>query len=691
MPTVPRKPRKLFRRHLLPWLALPLAVVVMAAGCAPTASAPGPTTTTTTTTTIPPGPSVFCQIWALRNPKGPNGPIPPERPFVYPLVGDALLRGQEIQQTGSDCTDRSSRIIFTQAEIIGRDIFLPKENEIDGVIQKPTTPYSQTLAAGQAQAPSIEIASFNVELSFTGIRIYGSLRVVINGAASIITFDGRLQDLQNFSVTVATTALSIPGFTTAPIEASGSFKRVAGVNSIDFTAKIPGLQIGDLSVTDVALDLAATTTTGLTASIAGKVAVSGNQVELALSAAFNSRGELIDIQGTLGVDVSSTLSDGTLVALNGQLNLSGQSTSIVASFVGTGTYGPDAIARAAGRVEIDSFGVLTIDGLFDVSKPGSSLRLEGRLVFDGPNGTASLSAIGSGSYSGFNTAGEIVELSGTVTTTLINGVLTTTVDGSLRVGALRGDASASVVVNGATTTLDLTGRVRTGTFDANVRGTLVFSGGLVDSVALTGTLLAPAQVGDVTANGTITVTGTSRTGLVIDLGGTFVGPGVNVQGSARVALDTQGALTNLSAFVSGTLSQGGWNLSGFTGSLVMDKDGLVATGAGFIGGAGVQYGQASGSLTVLGGVPVLNLQGQASVRSGSKAVFGDFSIVNNELTMARVGLIYPPIAFDPERVWVRLQLGSTGQCTNIRVLEATFLIGLFGGGQIAANNLNCPL
>jgi hypothetical protein len=78
------------------------------------------------------------------------------------------------------------------------------------------------------------------------------------------------------------------------------------------------------------------------------------------------------------------------------------------------------------------------------------------------------------------------------------------------------------------------------------------------------------------------------------------------------------------------------------------------------------------------------------VTSGSKTVFGDFVIADNELQMARVGLVYPPIVIDPEFLWVRLTTNSAGGCTRVQLLDSTFLAGLFFGIQQAKADLACP-
>lgn len=178
-------------------LLLPL---VVALACTRASGAPVPTTTTptTTTTTVPPTSGLFCKIWKIRHPKGPDGlPAPAPKPYIYDLDVDTVVHARPVEQRGTDCQDPAARVQMFDGEIIGSDLYFPATNTIDGLQMKPT-PYSQTLAPGQAQASTVEIASLNIERSLAGIRIYGSLRITINGAVSIVAFDGTYLDLHYF-------------------------------------------------------------------------------------------------------------------------------------------------------------------------------------------------------------------------------------------------------------------------------------------------------------------------------------------------------------------------------------------------------------------------------------------------------------------------------------------------------------
>lgn len=679
LPTAPRRRRTVA-------LAALLVVLVTAAACAPTTPSP---TTTSTTTTLPPGQQVLCKIWDQRTHVDDQGnPVAPTPPFIYELDDETVVHAREVSQTGKDCTDPAARLRFQQGEIVGKDLYYPPHNHLDGP-QFATTAYSLTLAEGQVQTPSVEIASFNIELSTQGIRIYGTLRVTINGVASIVSFDGRFQDLENFSVRLDAPSLQLPGLASRPVSASGSLERRAGENSLRFDAEVPELQVGDIGLERVALHLSATTTTGLQASVQGTARTAGSTATLALSVDFDAAGQLRQVDGAFDLSLSSYASNGDLVQLDGRVRLSGQASALQASFSGSGRIGSDTITNASGSVRIEPGGVVRLDGVFEADRGGSSLRLEGSLVFDGSQAYPSLQAIAAGAFTGVTAQGEIVEIRGTVTVSNPGGVLTTTVDGALRVGALRGTAHAQVVTNGATTTLQVSGRIASGDIDADVGGTIVFAGTSVESVDLSGRLRRAATVGEVTATGQVRVTG-GPNGWQAQIDGRFQGTGVDVSGGASLVVDPNGDLVSLRAGVTGSLSDGRWGVGGFAGSLVADPSTAVLTGRGTVIGSHVNYGVASGSLVVSGGVATLQFQGQVSITSGSKSVYGDVTIADGELRMARVGIVYPPILIDPERVWVRLSLGDGGKCVNFQVLEATFLIGLFTGGQIARADLECP-
>ena len=690
-----RRTNGVHRRSAVFALSIVTLFAVVTAACVPTPPAlPGDTTTTTTsttttsttTTTIPsPSAQLFCKIWDIRHPVDPKGlPLPAPTPAVYFLDKDTIVHARELSQSGADCTDAKAKITFFNAEVVGKNLYLPAGNSLDGVQLKPT-PYSLTLAAGQVQAPSIEIATFNLDISLSGIRIYGTLRMTVNGVASIISFDGSFQDLENFSVTLNAPALNLPGIASAPISASGSLARVAGIDSFNFDAVVPSLTAGDLNLSNAAIHLAATTTTGLSAQIQGTLNAAGNSVSLALSAVFDANGQLTNINGSVALSFTGYDATRQPVRLNGQASFSGQASGIVASFSGSGTIGSTSVTQASGRIEINASGVVTITGLFDEVTKTGTVQFQGSIVFDGRNATPNLSAQLSGHYTGFTTAGDIVDIRGTITITRTQ----TSISGSLQIGPLVGSGSAVVTTVGTGTALALNGTVNTGTINAGVTGVIVFEGNAVSSIDLNGRLKTAATIGNLSVAGTISIT-SSGSGIAFNAAGDIAGPGVAVSGSINFVVNGQGTLVSLRAGVNGSVSSGSLTVASFAGSLVADSNSATLTGFGTMQGPGVNFGAASGSVVISGGVTTLNLQGQVSITSGSKTVFGDFSIVNNEIEMARVGIVLPPILIDPERVWARLRFNNAGTCVAFQTLEATFLIGLLTGGQAAASALACP-
>ena len=698
----PRPGRPSRRRRLLLAVAAVLVPVVAATACIPPPKPPAPTTTTTTTTTTVPPRDVFCEVWAQRLappdpktlPDGVTPPTPPVRPFAYLLDPDTVITAQEVIASGTDCKDPGALLTFQQGSIVGNRMFRPLNNLApDGPGVLLPEAYSLNLEPGRAQAPSIRIATFNIQLSRQGIRIYGTLVATINGASSTIAFDGRFQDLQNYSVTLSTQGLVIPGFTTQPLEASGRLERKAGLNTVSLNLRAPDLMVGDLAVRDVVVDLNATTTTGITLQLEGLVRTVDSQVGLRLDAAFDTTGRLRDIDGELSVDVSSTTSSGDAVQLSGLATITGSSSNLTASFLGSAQIGEDTYGRVGGTIQLDDSGLLQLDGFFDLTKAGATTRFSGTLTIDPGGATPVLSAQAAGSYSGLTTAGEIVEVDGTVTVTIINGVATTTVDGSLRVGAVRGTGTAEVVVTGGTTTLDFRGQVDLDGGTANVAGDLVFTGGEVNRVALTGSLAGTVSVGKVAFGGSFRLIGDKR-GLSASIVGAITGgtddDSLFVSGEATLELGPSGELRGARAQVTGSVSDGSYGATSFQASLVADADSAVLTGAGDFVGAGVQRGRVSAVVTVDGAGIRLDATGQAYVRSGSKTVFGDFRIVNNRLELARVALVFPPIVLDPEYLWLRLTMDPTGTCAQVTLLDATFLAGLFFGISRAKADLACP-
>jgi hypothetical protein len=412
-------------------------------------------------------------------------------------------------------------------------------------------------------------------------------------------------------------------------------------------------------------------------------------VDLRLDAAFDTAGRLRDIDGQLAIDVSSTTAGGDAVRLTGLATITGSAANLSASFLGSATIGPDDYGRVGGTITLDDSGLLQLDGFFDLVKDGTTTRFTGMLTVD-PNGASpSLRAQAAGSFSGLTTAGEIVEVAGNVTVTVVGGATRTTVDGSIRVGPLRGDGTAVVEVSGDTTTLALAGDVELAGGRATVAGELVFVDGRVGRVSLAGSLVGNVDVGKVSLAGTLRVDGDER-GLSASIDGAITGEGLNLSGAVALELEPTGAVRAVRGDVVGSASDGSYGAGSFVATLAADADGAVLTGAGDLIGAGVNRGRVSAVVTVDGGGTRLDATGQAYVTSGGSTVFGDFRITGGRLELARVALVYPPIVLDPEYLWLRLSMDPAGSCAQVQLLDATFLAGLLYGLNRAKSDLACP-
>lgn len=684
-----RAPRAGRSRAAVSIVAL-LALGLLAACVAPPELPGDTTTTTTTTTTTQPEPTTtaLCRVWEQRNRKGPDGPLPPERPFAYLLDDDTVVRAFEVVQVGEDCQQAGARLTFFNGELIGRDLYLPADNSLDGP-PRQASPYPQTLAEGQPQAPAIEIATFNVELTAAGIRIWGTLRVTAEGQVSIVSFDGTLRDLQNFVVQLDAPALVLPGLTGGPIAARGRFERSGGANRIDLRASAPSIQVDDLQLKGVELALSATTTTGMEVSVRGSMSSAGQQVQVDLAARFDALGRLVDLDGTIDASLRGA-GPGGWWELDGTVNLRGDAAGIDATFRGRGRFGGDSVARAAGELTWASNGDAILTGVFEVDAGGSRLRLEGSVTFTGSSASPSLAAVAAGAFVGTTDQGEVVEVRGTVRVVTVGGVTTTTVTGDLRVGNLRGTGSAVVESNGSRTRLRFSGRVAAGPLLADVDGDLVFDDGVVDSVELTGQLKAPLVSGGVSADGSVRIGG-DRRGLSVEITGriqSVADKSLDVAGTVVAWFEPSGALRGLRGMLGGTVSDGDWTIASFLGSFASDGTTTVLNGSGLALGPNVSYGQLSASLIVQPGSSRLNAAGQVAMATGSKRVFGDVLIVDNELVMLRAALVFPPMFIEPERIWARV-VYDKGGCARSSVIEHTFLIGLFGAADAVRTSLGC--
>ena len=672
-------------RWAIPALAA-LCLLALAAACTPPTGAPA----TTTTTSEAPQESAFCRIMRQRAERGPDGQEPPVAPFAYELDDGSIVTAREVVQVGKECTDPDARLTFHRGKVVGKDIWFPAHNHLDGP-QIATRPHSLTLDEGQAQAPDIEIASLNIELTWQGIRIWGTLRVTLDGATSTISFDGRLQDLENFSLAVDAPSLMLPGLSDSPIEASGRFVRAAGVNSFEFSAEAKELRLGETTVEQASIELSASTTSGLHVEVDATVRTHDTTAAARFSAHYDAAGTLRDMHGSFALTTTGRAPDGSTYSVDGEVTLSGDGSHLVGTFAGSAVFGDAVISRAAGTVEVGAGGQVWLWGVFEGSSNGTSVRLEGSVQFAVGEASPQLSAVAAGAFTGVTTNGDIVEVRGTVRVDSVGGVTRTTVDGSLRVGTLRGTAVAVVTTSGARTTLSVDGTIDTGAIAAQVTGDIVFDGTTVESVDLAGELRVAVQLGDVRATGDVRIQG-GTSGWSASIQGRFTGESVDVAGDAQLLLDRDGSLLYLSASVAGTVAGKAHGMAGFRGSLVADAQRAVLTGEGAVLGPTMNYGHVSGRVTLSGGEVSVDLQGQASIRSGDRTgLFGDIRIIDSRVVMGRVSLVFPPMLIDPERVWLAFEQDGEGRCTSMTVYETTFLIGIFAGRQQAADALGCPV
>jgi hypothetical protein len=87
---------------------------------------------------------------------------------------------------------------------------------------------------------------------------------------------------------------------------------------------------------------------------------------------------------------------------------------------------------------------------------------------------------------------------------------------------------------------------------------------------------------------------------------------------------------------------------------------------------------------------MLVLQGQGLIQTGNRFAVADFTIVNDDIQVARLALVYPPRLIDPERVWLKVTINSTRGCTNLQVLDSTFLISFDFNFAAFYTDLDCP-
>lgn len=543
---------------------------------------------------------------------------PPDPEEAVLVKDDVVAMAEDTTVTGDECTDSDAEVeldgaVLAEGEEIPSELNNPSSEPIAAIT-------GDEISAGEPVLDNLSVQTLSASIGPYGIRLTGNVRVTISGVTSTIGFVGTLLDLNNWSVGLSSSALTIPGITTSPVVFSGTLSSSYGVPSLSLSASASHVQVGDIEVTGASVNLAASPATGVSASIAGSLKIGPSTASGTVAVEFDKAGALVSAKADIAAHLVGYQAGGDLIDLEGTVKLEGNADETVVSFTGSGIVGDLVVNAANGSLSLET-NKATFLGVLDVQQGPNWVRFNGSIVWDGITAyTPFLTLEGGGEYSGTLADGQKVKVAGTMETTVIGGQLLTVVTGDFEVGTLAASGSAIVEVNGLTTALYVDADLMGAGFDASLDGAVVITDGLAEQVQLTAAVNGDVVLGDTTLTGA-TMDINSSYGSPLDIsfsGGLEVGTNANLTGSVDASFGPSGSLLSLVGQMNGSLTLDSWGLLNFSGSIVASPEQVTVTGSGGFSTINFPLGiNFNGSLTSSLTNPSWSLNGTARFRIGS--------------------------------------------------------------------------
>ena len=650
-----RRPR--LARTSVATLAVAL-LATLSAACTPT-TPPGQ-----------PGNTQFCEFWE----KVEEAPPTVENAV---LVKDQVVAlAEDTLVTGTACTDPNAKVALDGA-------VLAEGEEVPSELDTPDAPPIAAVTGEEiaAEAPVLEnltVKTLSADITSNGIRVRGNVAVRLSGTTSTIGFIGTLRDLDNWSVTLASTAFSIPGVTTAPAQFSGTLQVTGGVPSLSLSARnITTAKVGDVTVSGAGIDLTASPQTGVSASVFGTIKVGPSTATGSVQVVFDRVGTLVSANAEISAHLVGTQAGGKKIDLQGTLKLEGNAQQTVASFSGSGIVGDLIVNQANGSLTL-GVNKATFVGVLDVAQGPNTLRFNGSIVWDGVTAyTPYLNLEGAGEFSGTLADGQTASVKGSLTTEVIGGQIRSVVTGDFKVGTLRATGSAIVETNGASTTLYVDADLVNAGFAAQLDGAVVITDGIAELVELDAAVQGSVQLGDVTLTGA-TLKLRSTYGSTLDVafsGGLKVGSRADLTGSVNASFGPNGSLLSLTGNMDGSLLLDSWGILGFNGSVVATPDRVTLTGSGGVSLINFPAGMTfNGSFTSSLTEPSWSLHGTGRFRLASIDVASARLSLSQSAGMkaTRVGFYFAIIGI-PTYFEGDFYLKPGGGCDRVDLTGGSFL------------------
>lgn len=619
--------------------------------------------------TTPPATQQFCDFW---NKVEAAPPAADNAVLVKPDVV-ALASGTTV--TGSSCTDANAQVNLNGATL-AKGTEVPAEQGTSNTT-KVAAVTGNEIAGGQPVLDNLKLQALSAEIGTFGIRLKGNVAVTLSGTTSTIGFVGTLQDLNNWSIQLSSSNLTIPGMTVSPVVFSGTLTVANGVPSLAMSANASSVKIGEISVTGASVQLNASPINGVSANVSGTVNVGPTTASGNVAVSFDRAGALVSAKADISAHLVGTMTGGKKADLQGTVHLDGNSQQTAISFSASGVVGDLLVNKASGDLVLAT-NKATFVGVLDVQQGANVVRFNGSIVWDGITAaTPYLSIQGSGEISGTLNDGQTISVKGTLDTEIIGGQIRAVITGDFQVGTLKAKGSAIVESAGATTTLTLNAALQNAGFSATLAGVVVITDGRAETVDVSAGVTGQVKLGAVTLDGAnLHITSSYGNTLSLSFNGhVTIGSNADLSGSLDASFGPNGTLLSLVGQMDGSLQLGSWGLLGFSGSVVANPDQVTVSGSGGITTINFPLGiQFSGSFTSSLTQPSWQLNGSGQFRIGSITIASARMSLSQAAGMraTRAGFYFSIIGI-PTYFEGDFYMKSGGGCDHVNITGGSFL------------------
>lgn len=626
--------------------------------------------------TTPQTPAEFCEFW------GRVEAEPPTADKAVLVKDEVVALADQTTVQGADCNDPNAKVGLDGAVLAeGTEVPSEEGNTASAPVAAVT---GSEIAADEPVLDNVQIRALSADIVPQGIRVRGNVDVRLSGQTSTIGFVGTLSNLDTWSVSLSSSALTIPGVTQTPASFTGTLNVVNGVPTLTLNATVPSAKIGDVMIggtgtgTAATIAVTASPSTGVTAAVSGGIRVGPTTASGTMNVSFDRTGALVSAKADIAAHLVGTQAGGKKIDLTGQVKLEGNANETSVSFRGSGIVGDLQVNEANGSLTL-AVNKATFVGVLDVQQGANVVRFNGSIVWDGITAyTPFLNIEAAGEFSGTLPDGQTVAVAGEMSTVIVGGQVRSVVTGSFKVGTLQAAGTAIVEMNGPTTTLELDAALANAGFNAQLSGAVVITDGVAETVELDAVVDGEVHLGDATLTGA-TLSVRASNGNPIDLkfaGGLRIGTQVDVSGNIAASFGPNGQLISLDGQMVGSVALDSWALVNFSGRVIASPDQVTLTGSGGVSMTNLPLGvNFSGTFTSSLNSPSWSLTGSGQLRIASIQIASARFTLSQAAGMraTRAGfyfrLIGIPFYFEGD-----FFLRPGGGCDRINITGGSFLM-----------------